>query len=369
MPIKINIYIIKKFLSNFALIASAIMILVAMINIFELLDRVAGKQISFGQIILLDILQVPSFIEEIAPFLVMLSSMTTLFSLSIRSEINVMMASGLSLWQVLLPIAFGAFLLGLFFVLIFNPISIISSKKLSKMQQVLIEKEEENLLQPPHGVWLKQDNLLNNGGNIVIKATKVYRKNLQMKNITFWFFNKKNQFYKKIDAKDMFLKEGFWFLNDVTTNYDNNVNQLQDHLKIATNLKADFITKKILNNFENVNLFSVYELPNLINNLKDSGFSPRKFLVYYNLFLVKPFLFIAMALMAAFFAINSVRSKYNIIFFVFGIAAGLVLYISLVIIAALGSSGVIPIFLSTWVVVVVLMTISMLLIFKKESIT
>jgi len=115
--------------------------------------------------------------------------------------------------------------------------------------------------------------------------------------------------------------------------------------------------------------FSIYELPGLIKDLKDSGFSPRKFVVQFNSLLSKPFLFVAMSLMAAFFAINNSRSKNNIMIFVSGIILGLLFYIILIIVNAIGSSGVIPTFLTTWMVVVIMLAISVLLIFRKEIIS
>ena len=164
------------------------------------------------------------------------------------------------------------------------------------------------------------------------------------------------------------MEDGYWHLHRAVINDNKNINQRVETLKIATNLKAEFIIKKVLNNFENVRLFSVYDLPVLIKDLKGSGFSPRKFVVYYNSLLSKPFVFIAMVLLAAFFSINNTRSRHNILSFVSGIAVGLVVYISFIIINALGSSGLIPSFLATWIVAIILMTISMLLIFKKEAI-
>ncbi len=368
MAQKLNLYIAKKFLTNFILVSTSVALLIAMISVFELLDRVAGKSISFWQIILLDVLQVPSFIEDIASFLIMISSMITLFSLSIRSEITVMRASGLSFWQILLPIAVTAFLLGLFFTFIFNPLSISASKKLNNIEKEFIEQKKTDLLAPKNGIWLKQENILNSGEDIIIRADKVYRDDLKMVNVNLWFFNEHHKFYKRIDAQNMFLDQGYWYLRQAIINDGQNFNKPVKNLKIATSLRAEFITKKILNNFENVRLFSVYDLPILIDDLKGSGFSPRKFVVYYNALLIKPFLFTAMALMAVFFAINNVRNKNNIMFFVCGIAVGLTLYIGFVIINALGSSGLIPTFLATWVMVLILTTISILLIFKKEAI-
>ncbi|MCE3255420.1 MAG: putative permease [Rickettsiaceae bacterium] len=368
MAKELYFYIIKKFFFTFALVLISTVLLLAMINLFDLLDKISGKEIGIGEVIALDILQVPVFIEDISIFLVMLASMITLFSLSMRSEITVMRASGLSFWQILTPIALGAFLLGVVFVLVFNPISIAASKKFSLMEQKLIEKEETSLLSPPGGIWIRQQNTTNLDEDIIIRADKIYRKNLQMGNVSLWFFDKDQKFYQKIDAKTMFLRDGYWYLWHTIINDAEHINQRQENVRIATNLKAEFIAKKILNNFENVRLFSVYDLPSLIGELKDSGFSPRKFVVYYHSLLAKPFLFMAIALIAAFFAINNVRGKNNIMIFVFGIGFGLVSYISLIIINSLGASGLIPTFLSTWMVAIILLAISVLLIFRKEVI-
>jgi lipopolysaccharide export system permease protein len=144
MTKKLYFYIVKKFLYSLFLVVLSISLLIAMINIFELLDNVSDKQISFGQIIALDLLQIPSFIDNISVFLIMLASMIALFSLSIRSEITVMRASGLSFFQIVSPIAASAFGVGVFVVLIFNPIAIAATKTFNRMEQVLIQEEKRN---------------------------------------------------------------------------------------------------------------------------------------------------------------------------------------------------------------------------------
>ena len=364
---KLYFYIVKKFLFTLLLVVLSVSLLIAMINIFELLGDINDKPISFGQVILLDILQIPSFVDSISSFLIMISSMITLFSLSLRSEITVMRASGLSFLRIVFPLAVSAFCVGIFCLLIFSPMAISASKKFNLMKQVLIEKEKVDILSPIGGIWLKQKNTLYKNQEILIRADEVYRTTLQMKNVGLWFFDQNREFYKKINARNMFLKDGYWYLENVVINDNNQINQKIPNLTIKTDLQTDFITKKILNNFEDARLFSIYELPDLISNLKDSGFPYRKFIVQYYSIMAKPFLFVAMVLIAAFFSVNNVRSKNNIMWLVMGIISGLILYISLIIVHAFGSSGLVPIFLSTWVVVIILLAISMLLIFRKEG--
>jgi lipopolysaccharide export system permease protein len=367
MTKKLYLYIIKKFLVTLLLVTISISLLLAMVNMFELLDEVGDKSIGFSQVVLLNILQIPIFVDNISPFLIMISSMITLFFLSTRSEITVMRASGLSFFRIVFPIVATAFIVGLFSLFVFNPMAIKANKKFNLMHQVLIEKGKLDLLSPIGGIWLRQTNVLALDKEIIIHADEIYRSTLKMKNVALWFFDQNQEFYKKLNADYMTLKDGYWYLENAIINDKDNLNKNILNLEIKTNLKADFISKKILNNFEDARLFSLYDLPDLINNLKDSGFPPRKFIVQYYSILVRPFLFAAMALIAAFFSVNNVRSQNNITWFMLGVIFGLVSYIALIIIRAFGASGLIPVFLSTWMTAIILLAISMLLIFKKET--
>jgi lipopolysaccharide export system permease protein len=369
---KIHLYIASLFLKNFLLVIACVASIIFVINLFDIISRVEPNQFSWWQVAFFPALQIPSFIESISDFLIALAAIITLFVLSLRSEITIIRASGMSFWRILFPMAVTAFLLGVFFVGVFNPISIIANQKFNSIEQQFIANEENtniNLLAPRNGIWLKQSNALNENEEIIIRAQKIYRKTLKMYNVNLWFFDEKNNFYKKIDAKTMFLEKDSWKLSDVVINDRENINQKEDNLEVATNLKSEFITKKIINNFESVTLFSIYDLPDLIVDLRQSGFSPQKFIVYFHSLLNKPFLFVAMVLIAAFFAINNVRNRNNILFFIAGIMLALILHIGLMIISAIGSSGLIPEFLSTWLVSLILLSFGMLLIFRKEAIT
>ena len=367
MTKKLYLYITKKFLWTFVLVVISIALLIAAVNIFILLGEASNKQINFLQIILLDVLQIPGFLADISIFLIMLSVMITLFSLSIRSEITVMRASGVSLLQITLPIILTVFGIGVFYILVFNPLSIVAAKKFNQMNNVLIEGERIDLFSPIGGIWLKQSNVLQDNQEIIIRAQRIYRQDLKMEEVSLWFFNQDHQFYKRIDAKSMVLQDQHWYIQNALLNDQSSINKHIKELQIPTNLKADFVTKKILNNFEEVRFSSVYELPTLINDLKSSGFSPRKFLVQYYSILSKPFLFVAISLIAVFFAVNNVRSKNNILLFIAGVIVGLILYIIPMVINAFASSGLIPVFLSTWIITLILVAIGILVIFKKDK--
>lgn len=364
----IFIYIARNFIYRFCGVIFSIALLIFIINLFDVMSG-SGKniQIPFIKILEMAILQVPSFLEDIAMFLIMLSVMITLFNFSSKSEITIMRTSGMSLWQILLPIIISSFLIGILFILFFNPINIMATKRYAILKQDFNKFEKpSDILEPESGIWLRQRNLVKNQEEIVIRASSINKKTLELSDVNLWFFDAEGRFYQKIDAKNMLLRDDYWQLNDIVANNNFNINRHLPDFKVSTNLKSHFIAQKIINNFEDAKSFSIFDLPRLISNLEESGFSSRKFRVYYYSLLNKPLIFIAAVLIACFFSLNNSRNKNNIIYIIAGIMFGLILYISLAIVQAFGASGLIPPFASTWVISVIALSLSILLVFRKE---
>lgn len=242
------------------------------------------------------------------------------------------------------------------------------TQKFNSLESYYIEKETREVVESSSGIWIKQANLEIENEEILIQAKKVYKKNIELKYVSIWQIDKAGKFYKKIDARQMLLKDGYWLLKDVVINDFKSLNAKYGEYVISTNLEEDFIIDKVVSNFENVKLFSVFDLPNLIASLKSAGFQSAKFQVYFNSLLTKPILFVAMVLIASFFGINNFRSQSGAIMIFLGMVSGLALYIILNFVAALGSSKILPVFTSTWVITFICIAIGVLLIYKKENV-
>ncbi len=342
-------------------------LMIFLINMLDSLDRVKNADTPFYAVMLMGFLQVPTFLSDVISSLVLIAAIITFFMLSSKSEITVIRMSGFSLWQVLRPIAICSTLLGIFWSAAFEPLTIQMSKKLSKLEGKYFNNDDREVVAPAGGIWLKQINNEKPDEELVIQAKKVYQQNLELDNVAIWFFNKNGEFYKKIDANEMFMKDNFWLLEGVTVNDAESINQTVKSLTIPTNLSPEFIMQKIVNNFQNVKLFTVFELPTLIEDLQSAGFNSVKFKVYFNVLLSKPISFLAMAFIACFFGMNHIRSNNTIVMIFLGIIFGLILYIISGIMNTLGSSGLIPIFASTWLISLICLAIGTLLIYRKEN--
>lgn len=366
-PKLVNIYIAKGFLIRFLQILLGFGLLIFFVNFLDISEGANKVEMPFYDIFLVALFQVPEFLNDVVISLVLIAAIITFSTFSSKSEITIMRASGLSLWKILLPISLSAFILGLFWIMVFNPLSIKMVKKSDALNRKYFEQETREVLAPAGGIWLKQDSVANSKEELLIKAKELVSDNIEFKEVNIWFFNEKDEFYKKIDAKTMVLDQGYWHLSDVILNDKENINKRLNKFTIRTNLDGEFIVKKVVNNFQNVKLFSFFELPTLIKDMKISGFSSTKFSVYFNSLLVLPLLFVAMVLIACFFGLNHIRDSNSVLMIFLGVILGLVLYISSNVINTFGSSGIISIFASTWVVAFICLSFGILLIYKKEN--
>ena len=362
----ISSYITKKFLIKFLQVICGFSLLIFFINLIDVLDKIKEAPNLVYTAASMAFLQIPNFLNDVVSSLVLISAIITFFLLSSKSEITIIRISGFSLWKMLQPIAISAFVLGIFWITVFGPISIVMMKKFNTLENKYINQETREFVAPQNGIWLKQPNMQKHGEELIIQAKKVYKENLEMADVAIWFFNKNSEFYKKIDAKKMVMVKDSWIMNDVVLNEGEIINQKLDSVTIKTNLDADFIMQKVVNNFENEKLFSLYQLPELINDLSSSGFASTKFRIYFHSLISKPLLFVAMSLIACYFGINHIRNNNSILMIFFGIIIGLIFYIVTSLINALGSSRLIPIFASTWLIVIISLAIGTLLIYHKE---
>jgi len=365
----INRYLAFNFLTRFLQIVLGFSLLIFIINLIDLLQTAQDKNIPLSIVMLMSFLQIPNFINDIVSSLVLIAAVATFFSLSLRSEISIIRVSGFSLWQILKPITFCAMLLGIFWITVFSHFSVLAQKQLKYLEGKYIKGEEQEIIEPQNGIWIKQENLENHEEEIIIQAKKALKEKLQFRQVTVWYFDKNHNFYKRINSSKMLLGKNFWLLENPVLNQGETVlNQATGEIKIPTNFDKAFIRDKVLNNFQEAKIFSIFQLPNLITELDSSGFSTIKFIVYFNSLLIMPVIFPAMIFIACFFGLNHVRNNNSIVMIFLGVITGLILYILSAIITALGSAGVIPPFVATWLIALICLAVGILLIYKKELI-
>ena len=362
---KIDQYLVKEFIIKFIQIILLFAIIIFFINLFDALDKVKSSQAPIAAAPYMSFLQIGGFINDISPSIILIAALITFAKFSLSSEIIIIRIAGYSIFSLIRPMLISGFVLGIIWISVINPIFIAMQKKFNNMEQIFINKEIRELISIKDKIWLRQKNITD-GGEIIIKADGVYKNNIEFKNVKFLFIDNDYNFYQRLDARSSKLEDGNWILKDVIINNNILVNDKVDKMFVLTNLKKEFVREKIINNFQDVKLFSIFELPSIIKNMELSGFATSKFKVYYHSMLAKPILFSGMIMIACFFGVVHNRSgKLSLNIFI-GIISGLIIYILISIIQNIGSYGLISEIKANWYPAILIVAISIILIYRKD---
>ncbi|MGB1068728.1 MAG: LptF/LptG family permease, partial [Henriciella sp.] len=133
-------YIFTRALGSLALVIGIFVVTIMLVDVVEQL-RTVGDNITLSPLmaVLLAALKLPSLIEETFPFAIMIASMMTYNQLNKTSELSVIRAMGQSAWQFLLPIIILSVMLGLFSMMVLNPIGAYLSNNFEATRSALLE--------------------------------------------------------------------------------------------------------------------------------------------------------------------------------------------------------------------------------------
>ncbi|MEQ1714822.1 MAG: LptF/LptG family permease, partial [Hyphomicrobium sp.] len=117
-------YIAARFLLGILTTMLVCSLLIFMIDFVELL-RQSGKygEVPAGTLALIALMRLPAYAEFLFGFAVLVGSIGALLFLNRKSELAVMRAGGMSVWQFLMPGVLVAFLLGFLGIVAFNPMA------------------------------------------------------------------------------------------------------------------------------------------------------------------------------------------------------------------------------------------------------
>ncbi len=157
------------------------------------------------------LLRLPSFSELVLPFAVLIGTIGIFLMLSRSSELVVLRAAGISVWQFTLPAMIVAFLLGIGFVLLYNPIAAVARGEAERLYAGAFGRGESLLKTKGAGAWLREDGT---DGPSVIHAAEVLNQGLELNDVTVFQYDRDHGLTERIEAKRAVLKDGRWELDD-----------------------------------------------------------------------------------------------------------------------------------------------------------
>ncbi len=356
-------YFLVRFFAAMVAMFLICCVLIFFVDFIEMLRR-SGKysgDIPGILLVWITLLRLPSFSELTLPFAVLIGTIAIFLMLSGSSELVVLRAAGISVWQFTLPAIAVAFVLGVLFVLVYNPIAATARGEAERIYAAAFGKSESFLKTSSRsGAWLREDGA---DGPSVLHAVRVLNQGLELRGVTGFQYNAGHQLTERIEAKRAFLKNGRWELQNVWVSAVGQEPAFYERYLLSTYLTPTQVRDSLGAVFS----MSFWELPNFIQIAERAGLPATQYRVQFHLLLSRPFLLVTMVLIAATCSLKGFRFGNVQINAMLGLAAGFGFFVFSEISRNFAMSGLTSAAAATWIPVIVAASLALTVLLYRED--
>lgn len=353
-------YLFQRYMSITAWLFVGMFALVFIIDLAEFTGRASSlPEFTFPLSVAIIGMRVPMFMQQTVPFVALLSTMILLVNLNRRSELVITRAAGVSVWQFLLPLGVGAFLFGLFIILLFNPIA---AAGLARSQTFEADMRASDPTTATGAVvpWLRQKTA---GTDTIIGARASLNQGMELAGASFFRLDSKGDIFERLDANRAYLRDGYWELVDVDRYVDGTRESGIKSVQVPTNLRAEFVQERLAA----PDTVSLFRLPETIRVAQSFGLRANAFDMQLQFLLALPPLLVAMTLIAATVSLKFTRLGQSVPLILGGVVAGFLLYVVSVLVKAFGTAGIVPPVVAAWFPVVVAIFLGVTFLLYRED--
>ena len=344
-------YVFMRCLAALGLVVGIFAITIMLVDVVEQLRTVGGDiDLSPMTAVQLSLMKLPSLLEETLAFAVLVSAMIAYNQLSKSSELSVIRATGQSAWQFLAPVMVMAAGLGLFAMMILNPLGAQLSERFESTRANLLQEGGRVVERQRSDVWLRQGD---DDSQIVIYAANVDSTGQVFTDVRFLEEGRiyegarpteRFRFTRRIDAKTARISGGFWQLSNLVENTPGNPPQELASLAIETDLDPN----TLLSRFTSPDTIGFWGLPSFISQTGRAGLDTSRFSMRWFGLTSLPVLYTAMALIGAIVCLRLSRLGGTRRLIAVGAGAAVALFFVTQIASSFGSSGAIPALIAAW---------------------
>jgi lipopolysaccharide export system permease protein len=342
---KLERYVMSRMLASVGAALAVIAAVIILVSFVNLSREVAVRaDVGVAQLFGLTLLQTPSVVLLLLPFVFLFGGMAAYVGLNRRSELVAMRAAGISAWRFILPSAFAAAAIGVLVVLVLNPLAAASSAKYEADRANLMENY---LTDVPKEVWLRQGD---DRTQMVIHARQrdTAEGRVRLKGVSLFVYQKDQQgrpeFKRRLEAAEAQLYPGYWKLTDVKEASAGESSVRSDSLSIRSSLDAESAMER----FAAPESVAFWRLPDAIRITEQAGFSANGYRLRFQQLLATPVLFAAMLILSAAFSLRLARLGGLAGLAGAGVGLGFVVFFFNEFSGALADADIIPLFAAAW---------------------
>ena len=344
-----QIYLSKVFTSTLLKTFIVFLSLAFILNIFEEINFFKDLEVSITLPIFLTFLNIPSVLFDIFPFIFLITAQFAFIKLMDQNEIIVLKNFGLDNLKIIKILSMLSFLIGLAIITIYYNFS--SSLKYSYLNLKNSYAKDNKYLAviTENGIWIK-DQVRENIN--IINANNF--KNKILYDVDIIQFDENFNFKNNIISKEIIIDDKTWIIKEALVSNSKGQLKTIKNFKLETNLNYNDVSSL----YSNLSSLNIFELNNLRKKYENINYSSTEVNSAIQKLVSFPFYLTVMTILAATIMINIKHNKSKIFHLIFGILISVIIYYLSFFFEELGKNEQIPIGISIWVPLIIIMLIS-----------
>ena len=309
-------YISKKFLLCLAKVTFVFSTVVIIMNLFEEISFFKDNEQIFFLPIFLTLLNMPSILFEVFPFIFLISTLFFFIETIDKEEINILKLYGITNLKIIQILTLLTFAIGFFILIFFYNISSNLKFFYFDLKNQYTKDDKYLAVVTSNGLWIRDE-----VGNFInyINAEKLEQENLL--NVTISQFNKNFELEKVIISEKANIKTNEWILNNPIVNYENNSSTLKQ-LKFYSN----FDEERILSIFENLSSLDLIKIEALKKDYEMLGYNTETINGYKHRLYSYPIYLALMVCIGSILMLNIRHNKSKVVNITLGITISVIIY-------------------------------------------
>ena len=346
-------FLLKLFFNSILYVLFIMSCLIIILNVLSEIEFFKIYEVASFFPIYLALLNTPSLIFEMFPFIFLISTQVFFVSLFNNNEIQIFKYSGLKNTSILMIISSFALIIGIFIITIFYNSSSNLKNFYIKIKSNYTTEENHLAVITKNGLWIK--NTINDKITIV-NASKI--DNNFLLDVFITEFDKNYNVERNIKSEKVDTSSKEWLVFNPKV-YQNNEQYDFENLKINSN----FDYEKIQNLFSNLSSLSLIKLIELRKNYKQLNYSTTEVNIQILKIMTYPIYFVLMTILSAIIMFNTKSYKSTALKISAGLFFSVIIYYLFNFFYILGNIEKISLILSICVPLLTLSMINFFLLF------
>ena len=288
-------FLSKIFLNSFLYVTLIIFSLVFILNLLSEIDFFKDLDVNNFFPIYLSILNSPTLIFEMFPFIFLISTQLFFISLFNNDELNIFKYTGLKNTKILIILSTISFVLGLLIISLFYNFSSNLKNFYLDIKSNYTSDGKYLAVITKNGLWIKD---IIDDKTLLINASKIEQNFLKDAHISE--FDQNFQIIKNIISPKIDVKNTEWVVYEAEVLIENNKENFEIY-----NYKTNFDYHIIKNLFSNLSSLSVIELVNMRENYISLNYSLTDLNMHLLNLFSYPFYLILMTLISGIIMLNT----------------------------------------------------------------